>query len=203
VRSKSVRYLVVLALIAVSVGAATNDAEPAYAANVSPRHWERCCTHQPQQISLEYRNQIGPDEAPYINDALAKWGSADPPNFFPSGPARTDFSFSYVYGGPPSCNSAAPFRVITFCVIAVADQPGMSGNTHRFYNTTTNHIITAYVTIRVDYRYVQGTYCHEWGHTLGLSHSTVSPSCHIDPHNADVPNQDDIDTSVSHNSHTH
>jgi hypothetical protein len=199
-RRRAARWIGVCAVLATSFTfAVVRDQQPAGATGVWPQHWERSSASQ--AIPLTYRNQIGTTEAVYIHDALAKWGSVSASNWVPSGAARTDFSFAYMYGRPPSCGPTGPFRTITFCVVSVASLPGFAGFTNITFNGQ-NHIQTSWVRIRDDYRYHQGVYCHEWGHTLGLNHS-VATSCHQDPVGANTPHQDDLNVSVFHNGHTH
>ncbi len=66
-------------------------------------------------IPMTFRNQIGPAGEGPINHALAAWASTDASNRWPAGPARSDFAFTYAYGGAASCDASSPVNE-TYCL---------------------------------------------------------------------------------------
>ena len=180
-------------------------------------HWYRTGS----TVSLTWRNQAGSSYATYINNALARWGSryADPAHggpsggaYYPTGPARSDFSLSYTSGGSPSCtrstDTANGERNVTFCISA-GEISGASDATVELYsapNGAGTHIVSGLVWIEPAHATRQDVYCHEAGHTFALQHSTNSTSCMKSGTTTSdtYPDQHDLDLSrTQNNAHTH
>ncbi len=147
------------------------------------------------------RNQIGygAAEATHINNTIAYWGSVTDTPYFPSGPARSDYSFSYQLGGHPSCHSNAPYGVVTYCLADI----NAAGRFKREYDSSAHWEYT-YILIDVPRRDYAPVYCHEFGHALGLKHR--SNTCLNSVATSAVPpdpKQHNLDLSLSINSHTH
>ncbi len=194
----------VLLLSTVAFSAASlTEAPPATAGNqLVNYHWRRAS--QQTRINLTLRNQIGPGfEAQIINLIIASWGSRWANNPYPGGPARTDFGFAYQYGGAPSCGPDQVLGLITFCVGPVS---GNNQAVASFAVTSAGHILDGYITIGSGYRYETGTYCHEFGHILGLRHGARN-TCLWDSYyygRPPTPGQHNLDMSRTiNNQHTH
>lgn len=152
-------------------------------------HWSRSVGES--AIPLTLKNQIGANASPYINATLAHWGSQQAGNWWPSGPARTDFSFGYVYDGPPACDQFNT-RVTIFC-----------GSDHSDAHITFNHLPGTYMHIKVSDQGTQGVYCQEFGHSLGLNHPSSGSTCMRLANTYATPNQHDLDLSRDISLHTH
>ena len=112
------RRAIATALVSAVALTAIIVASPASAANQSSHGGHHFRFHS-VPVSVIWRNQIGPGfETQYIHNGLARWGSQNASAYYPAGPARTDYSFAYAYGGPPSCDQTGPSNDITICVVA-------------------------------------------------------------------------------------